>query len=460
MDMLTRNEVREHPALEALGPVAALDPSLLGAYMAQAQARAVRTDSPEGVPLYAVEGDGVAVVRVEGPLARRALAWRGMVWFDGYDRINAALAAADADPSVRARLLVVDSPGGAAAGLFDAARSVLEEPARTPLVSVTDGRAASAGMALFALGDETYVGAEDSIGSIGTIALHSDISRALENAGIKMTAIVDPQGKANAWPYWPLSDDAKAQMQEDVSALSAKFYEFIAARRGMKPESVKALNARMLMGQKAVDAGLANGVASYKQAFARAEILGRQKEKERVKNVYSLLGLPATASAEDVDKAAAAAAPLVELGRSALAATGESDASAAAGALEAMRKDAEEAKALRRELAAGKANAEQNERNTLLVRLAQVEPPVDVWNGGQKERGPILFLAEMGTPALRAYVKCREERAAMGATKALTETNVEAAEPTEAEIKAYAARFRVSDFIARTELLRVAKGGA
>jgi ClpP class serine protease len=450
-----------HPALDALGPVAALDPSLLAPYMAQAQARALRVEDPDGIPLYEIEGDGVAVIRVEGPLARRTLAWRGMVWFDGYDRIARAHLAADADPAVRARLQVIDSPGGAAAGLFDATRQVLEGTTRTPLVSYSE-RAASAGYALFAMADEGYVGSEDAVGSIGTIIVHTDISRALENAGVKMTAIVDPAGKANAWPYWSLSDEAKANLQEDVSALSQTFYEHVAAQRGLTVEAVKGLNARMFSGRKAVDAGLADGVASRSQVIARAETLGREKERERVEKVYSLLGLPATATVEEVNRAAASAAPLLELGRAALDATGEKEPVAAKGALKAMAEDAAEAATLRATVAANAAKAEKEERHGLLVKLAQVEPPALVWaDTNATSKGPVPELAEMSTPALRSYVERRTNRPQPPATKVLTgATKTTTREPTDDEVKAHMKCEGIkNEGVARADLkVRMAEG--
>lgn len=438
----------------SLGPVAALEPSMLAPYLAQAQAQASRVDNADGAPLYTVDGDGVAVIDIEGALSRYVLAWRGMVFLDGYDRIVQAHLAADADPRVRARAQRIDSPGGTASGLFESIRSVLEAPSRTPVITYLDEMGASAAIAWAYVGSEVYLPREGTAGSIGTILIHSDISRALENAGIKMTAITDPAGKANGWPYFPLTDEAKAALQERVSDLSATFYEHVAARRGMTPDAVRGLNARMFTGQKAVAIGLADGVMSWPQVLQRAGDLGRQKEQERMKSVYVLLGLPEGAKAEDVDKAAAEAKPLLDLGRAALEETGEKDAQAARGALKAMSRDAKDVAQLRAAQQANAAEADKKERHTLLVALAQVEPPALVWkDASAKTLEPHAELAEMATPALRAYVERRTKTPAPVATKTLSGANANSAEPNEEEIKAYAKKNGIkNEGIARAEL--------
>lgn len=438
----------------SLGPVAALAPAELAPYMAQAQAKAARIDNADGEPLYTLEGDGVAVIDIEGALSRYALAWRGMVWLDGYDRIQQAILEADNDSRVRARALRIDSPGGTASGLFEAIRNVLEADSRTPIITYLDEMGASAAIAWAYVGSETYLPREGSAGSIGTILIHSDISRALENAGIKMTAITDPAGKANGWPYFPLTDEAKATLQERVSDLSLAFYEHVAARRNMTVESVRSLNARMFMGQKAVDAGLADGIMSWSQVLQRAGDLGRKKEQERMKNVYVLLGLSPDAKAEDVDKAAAEAKPLLDLGRATLEETGEKDPHAARGALKAMSQDAKDAAQLRAEQKASAADADKKERHSLLVALAQVEPPALVWKDpAAKTLEPNEELAEMSTPALRAYVGRRTKTPAPAATKLLSGAKTSTAEPTDQEVTAYAKKNGIkNEGIARAEL--------
>ena len=75
-------------------------------------------DDDEEEPEYEVV-NGVAIVPVCGALMDRA-GW----WWDGYDSIQKRCEAAHADPSVRAVMLDLDSPGGMITGLFDCVRAL------------------------------------------------------------------------------------------------------------------------------------------------------------------------------------------------------------------------------------------------------------------------------------------------------------------------------------------------
>lgn len=423
-----------------LGPVAALDGAHLAPYMARAQARGQAVQSPDGMPLYVVEGDGVAVINVEGPLARNALAWRGYLWLDGYDRIASALAASERDQGVLARVLRIDSPGGTAIGLGQAARAADAERGRKPLLTYADELAASAGYYWFAIGDEALLPPEAYVGSIGTILMHADFSRALEEAGIKLTMFVDPEGKANGRECAPLTEAAKAELQGVVSAFSADFFSHVAKRRGLSVGDVRGMDARMFRGKEAVKMGLADGVASWSEVIAKAGKLGRKAQKERMQEVKALLGLPDTASEEDVKKAAQEAKPVLALGRVALSVSGESDPERAGGVLLALAADASDAKKLRADAQNAAAAKLVADRNAALDALLSIEPPAAVFVGGERKNGESRWVSEMTTGGILAYCENRKALGGHPAMKARTEGALdnESNEPTEVEVKAYA----------------------
>ena len=149
----------------------------------------------------------------------------------------------------------------------------------------------------------------------------------------------------------------------------------------MTPEAVKALDARSFAGQKAVVVGLANGVASWAQVISRAEEMARQqKEKKRMaKAINALLGLPDDASAEDIEKAATAKRPILELGAKALELTGAPSAEAAKGHLVVWQQSAAEVATLRAKAAEENAARETAERNGLYVEVAKKMGPAAVW---------------------------------------------------------------------------------
>lgn len=434
--------------LEALGPFAAIDATLVSPFIARASGL---VSSSSGMPLYEVEGN-TGIITIEGALSRKALVFWGEVWFDGYDRILQAVQKVAKDPDVDVVLYRIESPGGAAQGLGDTAQEMyaaLKAVGKPSIASVSLG--ASAAYYLASIADEIYVESDGGAGSIGTYSSHYDLSRALDRAGVTITRIQDPEGKTAGDFIRPLDDEGKARLQEVVSSLSQSFYEHVGARRGMTPTAVRDLNARVFYGQKAVDAKLADGVLSYSMAKKRAGEMAQKRKKEKMADLSSFLGLPATASAEEISKAADEAKPLLSLGRKALTLTGESNAEAAGGVLSAWKLDASDAEKLRAEAAKTTRENDAKERHSLLVQLAQVEPPSRVWaDTNDLSKGPVQEFAEMSTAALRAFVNRRAGTVKLPALQHKETAAADAA--TDAEVKAYMAKNKVSEFIARAAL--------
>ena len=437
--------------VEALGPFSALDAALTGPFVARASSTVA---TKKGMPLYELSG-ATATILVEGPLARKADFFWGELWIDGYDRIVQAVESAAKDPDVESILFRFDTPGGQAQGVGDAAREMraaLDASGKPSIASVA--LAASAGYWLASIADEMHVDPDGAAGSIGTYTSHYDISRALDKAGVTITHIQDPEGKTSGTWTKPLDDEARARLQEVVSALSQSFYEHVGARRGMTPAAVRDLNARVFYGQKAVEAKLADGVLSYSSAKKRAGEMAQKRKKQQMSELTSFLGLPTSASAEDINKAAAEAKPLLELGRKAHALTGEKSADASAGVLAAWKQDAADAATLRAAAAQSAANADAQKRHDLLVKLAQVQAPALVWKEpGNPSAGPVQEYADMSTASLEAYVS----RRANGSLPEALRTSVAAngAEPTDEEVKAHMRRENIkNEGIARADLRR------
>lgn len=173
--------------------------------------------------------------------------------------------------------------------------------------------------------------------------------------------------------------------------------------------------------------------------------------------VYALLGLPENASTEDVEKAATAAKPVLELGKKALDMTGAPGAEEAKGTLTAWKAGAAEANQLRAEAAEQQKQRDAQEREMLYTQIAQREPPGSVWNGGDKTKGAQPWLAEMSLPALQSYVASRPQTPALRATE---EGKLGEREPTEEEVKAHMKREGIkNEGIARADLKRRAAEG-
>lgn len=270
---------------------------------------------PEAEPVAAKLG----VVRIEGPLAQRALI-DACAYVDGYDAVTSRLEAALAHPQVGALLLVIDSPGGDVAGLEESIRrmrAIVEESGK-PVVAYVDELAASAAYWIAAgVADEIHVPVSGRVGSIGCIGAWVDTSEAQAKAGIKWHVVRDPAGKDERNPMAAIGALADERLTDAVRSSSSRFAEAVAQRRGLETKAIRALNAAVLSGPQALEKGLADVVGSLEGAADRALALSsKRKNMKLTASLAALCGLPADAAPEAVE------ASLDTISKDILAATG------------------------------------------------------------------------------------------------------------------------------------------
>lgn len=242
----------------------------------RADAWGSEVELPEAAPEEPEIWDGVALVKVCGPLATEPDTLCG--FYDGYEGphgIAARFAQAHADSNARAVVLYLDSPGGTSSGLFACLRKMQEVRAASgkPTIGFVK-QACSAGYCL-AMACSSLFGDEDSdAGSIGSYIPHGDESGALAKEGISITLVADPPGKTAGNPYQPLSEVALARMTRDVADCTARFFSAVStARPALTPDVLRALDGDILQGRAAVNAGLLDGLADLEDVAALARAL-------------------------------------------------------------------------------------------------------------------------------------------------------------------------------------------
>lgn len=133
--------------------------------------------------------DGIAVIEIAGTLVHRG-AWIGQSsGLTSYEGIAAQLQAALADPAVHGIALDIDSFGGEVAGAFDLADRIRAARAQKPVHAFVAEHALSAGYVLASQADRIILPRTGAVGSIGVVALHTDMSGALDQKGIAVTLI-------------------------------------------------------------------------------------------------------------------------------------------------------------------------------------------------------------------------------------------------------------------------------
>lgn len=255
-----------------------------------------RSESPPGSAIIGAGGmvepvSPLILVRIDGGIEQRAGYYDQpdgcLGWSDGHDAIAERLEAAFLEGDV---LLVVDSPGGAAAGIQQAtARTVAAKAKYERRVTVwADEMIGSAAMWwAAAVGDEIFIPPAGQIGSIGARGEHMDISGMMAKEGFKKTYFADPPEKVALAPEFPLGPVGEMRGNRDVKISADAFRAAVCAgplgqRHGLTPEFLVELGADMLTGQAAVDAGLADEVESFDAVVAYALTLAQSAEAKDV----------------------------------------------------------------------------------------------------------------------------------------------------------------------------------
>ncbi|WP_296426619.1 S49 family peptidase [Yoonia sp.] len=213
--------------------------------------------------------DGIAVIEISGTLVHRG-AWIGQSsGLTSYEGIAAQLQAALADPGVRGIALDIDSFGGEVAGAFDLADRIRAARSQKPIHAFVAEHALSAGYVLASQADRIILPRTGAVGSIGVVALHTDMSGALDQKGIAVTLIHAGAHKVDANPYQPLPDAIHDQMQRELEVARFLFAETVSAGRGDRLTHAAALatEAAVFRGADAIAAGLADDLADPVTAF-------------------------------------------------------------------------------------------------------------------------------------------------------------------------------------------------
>ncbi|SFM13176.1 S49 family peptidase [Nitrosomonas communis] len=210
---------------------------------------------------------GIAVIPVQGTLVKRTLGLEAASGLTSYGEIQALLAAAVSDTSIRGILLDVDSPGGETGGVFELAEFIRTASMVKPIWAISNDNAFSAAYAISSAASRVMITRTGGVGSIGVIALHVDQSVADSKNGLHYTAITAGAHKSDYSPHEPLSSEAQARLQAEVNRLYDLFVTHVATMRAVSEDAVRATEAGLYFGPEAIQAGLADSLMSFDEVL-------------------------------------------------------------------------------------------------------------------------------------------------------------------------------------------------
>jgi signal peptide peptidase SppA len=264
---------------------------------------AERAAAGRGGALYATTADGVAVIELAGTLMKQQQSG-GESTSTILARRALRLAVRDAD--VKSILLLIDSPGGTAAGTADLADDVAAADKLKPVDAYIQDCGCSAAYWIASQCRTIATNRTSATGSLSTYTVVEDFSEAAAKEGIKVH-VVKADGapfKGAGVPGSEITPEQLAEVGKRVNAVNAHFMADIARGRKWSAEQLKQLaDGRIFTGEEARTLGLVDRVESLDATLGAIA--------QRIKQTTTQRGTKAMST--DVTKPERVAATLAEL---------------------------------------------------------------------------------------------------------------------------------------------------
>lgn len=260
------------------------------------------TDSNEQRKPFAFAA-GVAIIPVTGSLINRFGQSYGSI--TGYNFVRTQHNLAQVDDDVKLIVFDHNTNGGEAAGCFECSDELFAARGRKPTIAVVDSKSYSAGYGLASAADKIVVTPSGGVGSIGVVAMHVDMSKALESHGFKVTLLTFGEHKADGNPFEALPKTVRDDLQASVNASGEKFVALVARNRGLDPKVIRDTQARTYRAEDALKLGLIDAIASPAEAIQAylSELTGSTQQPKKEDSMSTEdqkpdLAAAATAAAE------------------------------------------------------------------------------------------------------------------------------------------------------------------
>jgi len=220
-----------------------------------------------------------AIIPIYGTLIPRADSMTQMSGGTPVDRLQGALQDAVRSADVSNILLDISSPGGATDLIPEFAQQIRDARRVKPVVASANTQAASAAYWLGSQASEFVASPSAGVGSIGVFAAHEDLSKQLEADGVSTTVITAGKYKAETGPWAPLTDEARAHIQERVDDMYQMFTGDVAKGRKTTVDAVRGGfgEGRMLNAKAALKEGMIDAIEPITATIGRLADAGGQK---------------------------------------------------------------------------------------------------------------------------------------------------------------------------------------
>jgi protease-4 len=224
-------------------------------------------------------GDAVAIVNIDGVITSGDNS-SGTIGAISGIVIN-DLEAAEKDPTVKAIVVRVDSPGGTVTGatqIYEVIKQI-DKPLVVSMASV----AASGGYYVSAPTDFIFARADTLTGSIGVISTFINAEQLLDEIGVEAFVMASGPNKDFGSLWSGLSPEQQGIWQGIMDEFFEDFVAAVAEGRGLAGEDLSAVtDGRVFSGRQAMANGLVDDIGNLQDAIDKAAELGGVTGEPRI----------------------------------------------------------------------------------------------------------------------------------------------------------------------------------
>lgn len=240
---------------------------------------------PECPNSYDVREDGIAVIHIDGGLSYRTDLWTAWFGMDTYNSVEAAFDECLGNPKVKGIVFDINSPGGEVSGCADLAEKIYKSRGTKEfgVVARTGGLMCSAAYWLGSACEKVYTASNGTLGSIGVLCAYNKSDDESVN-------VIVSDYSPNKAPT-PDNDEGLKLIKQELNDLAEVFIKAVAEHRHTTEGDVRENFGKggVFIGQKAVDANLADGVLSLDEVFEQmknGETVMTEEQKSEVLAEY------------------------------------------------------------------------------------------------------------------------------------------------------------------------------
>ena len=174
-------------------------------------------------------------------------------------------------PAIGGIMLVIDSPGGSAAGTDDLYQEISAAAAQKPVVAFIEDLGASAAFYAACGATEIYANNPGAwVGSIGTVMTIYDVSKQATDAGVEAVVFATGDLKGAGTPGAPLTQDQRDYFQGLIDNTQKLFDAAVSTGRELNAKQLAAVRTGQVWpASQAAGLGLIDGILPYDQACNR-----------------------------------------------------------------------------------------------------------------------------------------------------------------------------------------------